>query len=78
MAKKPTPLELSITRAIDRHYRKDRGLRVSTIRQALRDVDRTLLVMLTTPKKKRADRRKSRKSKRAKLGSRTPRQMSAF
>lgn len=50
---KPTELELSITRTIDRHYKKNPNLRVSHIRTALKRVDQTLLTMLSksAPKK---------------------------
>jgi hypothetical protein len=44
--KDPSELELSITRAIDRHYKKNPALRVSHIRAALKNVDRMLLTML--------------------------------
>lgn len=46
-------LELSITRAIDRHYKKNPRLRVSHIRAALKQIDRILLDALikSAPKK---------------------------
>ena len=52
MSKKPTELELSICRTIDRHYKKNPNVRMSHIRAALKSVDRTLLEMLSKVRKK--------------------------
>lgn len=53
MSQLSSELELSITRAINRHYKKNPNLRVSHIRSALKKVDKTLLEMLAkaNPKK---------------------------